>query len=161
MSLELHVHQLTFAGQAASFVRYAAMVLPIGVEGALVAVLVVEEVENHVETSCVEVSVMVVVDLGIVESAEIVGWRNVDIEVEVEVEGIELLEVVVVEVVVDVVEVVESVCVRWVYWESFQVSLVQSVGSRPSTVAPLGVEELAVVGAMEGSLVSLCDEGEG
>ena len=127
MSLELHVHQLTFAGQAASFVRYVAKVLPIGGEGVLVVVLVVEVVESHVETSCVEVSAMAGVDLGIDEYADHVGWRNVDIEaeVEVEVDGIELLEVAVVEVVEDVVEVVESVCVRWVYWESFQVSLVQ------------------------------------
>jgi len=129
-----------------------------------VVVLVVEEVvENHVETSCEEVSAMAGVGLGIDEYVDHVDWRTVEneAEVEVEVDGIELLGVAVVEVVEDVVEVVESVCVRWVYWESFQVSLVQLVGSRPSTVAPLGVEELAVVGAMEGSLVSLCDEGEG
>jgi len=127
-------------------------------------VLVVEEVvENHVETSCEEVSAMAGVGLGIDEYVDHVDWRTVEneAEVEVEVDGIELLEVAVVEVVEDVVEVVESVCVRWVYWESFQVSLVQLVGSRLSTVVPVGVEELAVVGAMEGALVILCDEGAG
>ena len=40
-------------------------------------------------------------------------------------------------------------------------SLVQLVGSRLSTVVPVGVEELAAVGAMEGALVILCDEGAG
>ena len=160
----MHVHQPTFAGQAASSARYVAKVLPIGGEGVQVVVLVVEEVvENHVETSCEEVSAMAGVGLGIDEYVDHVDWRTVEneAEVEVEVDGIELLEVAVVEVVEDVVEVVESVCVRWVYWESFQVSLVQLVGSRLSTVVPVGVEELAVVGAMEGALVILCDEGAG
>ena len=139
------------------------MVPPIGVEGALVVVLVVEVVESHVVTSCVEVSAMAGVGLGIDEYVDHVDWRTVEneAEVEVEVDGIELLGVAVVEVVEDVVEVVESVCVRWVYWESFQVSQVQLVGSRLSTVVPVGVEELAVVGAMEGALVILCDEGAG
>ena len=81
-------------------------------------VLVVEEVvENHVETSCEEVSAMAGVGLGIDEYVDHVDWRTVEneAEVEVEVDGIELLGVAVVEVVEDVVEVVESVCVRWVY----------------------------------------------
>ena len=114
----MHVHQPTFAGQAASFARYVAKVLPIGGEGVQVVVLVVEEVvENHVETSCEEVSAMAGVGLGIDEYVDHVDWRTVEneAEVEVEVDGIELLGVAVVEVVEDVVEVVESVCVRWVY----------------------------------------------
>ena len=114
----MHVHQPTFAGQAASSARYVAKVLPIGGEGVQVVVLVVEEVvENHVETSCEEVSAMAGVGLGIDEYVDHVDWRTVEneAEVEVEVDGIELLGVAVVEVVEDVVEVVESVCVRWVY----------------------------------------------
>ena len=78
---------------------------------------------------------------------------DTEVEVEVVVDGIELLEVVVVEGGVDVVEAVELVCVLWVYLESSSVLLVQSVDSRLSTVVPLGVEELVVLDAMGGSLV--------
>ena len=78
---------------------------------------------------------------------------DTEVEVEVVVDGIELLEVVVVEGGVDVVEAVELVCALWVCLENSTVLLVQSVDSRLSTVVPLGVEELVVLDAMGGSLV--------
>ena len=78
---------------------------------------------------------------------------DTEVEVEVVVDGIELLEVVVVEGGVDVVEAVELVCALWVYLENSTVLLVQSVDSRLSTVVPLEVEELVVLDAMGGSLV--------